>query len=820
MSCKPFMLVITIFLSIAFLTACASPAEGVITSPLTDPQLLVAKASPRSPDTTAGATKEVLGLANPAINLESTSLNTNDDLNFDQLPLYFVENVSQTHPSVAYYVLGGSTQVYFSRDGVTIALAKPAESAGQTVSVDTLGSPAVPLKRGVLEADSHISSSSPTDPLGSQPQKWVVKLDFVGANPVQPAGTRKTDATVSYFTGGSDQWHAGLSTYTEVIYRDLWPGIDLVYYGQAGKLSYDFIVHPGADPSQIQIRYRGTDGVSLNPAGQMLVSTPLGGFVDEAPVAYQVDNGERILVSATYKLGVGLIPGHEQYFSAPWEKRGKDIGVTYGFTVEPYDRTQPLVIDPAVLIYCGYIGGLSDEVGRSIALDGDGNVYITGETLSNQTSFPVTIGPDLIYNGLIDVFVTKVNPSGTALMYAGYIGGAANEYGWDIAVDGTGNAYIVGQTTSDQNSFPVTVGPDLTLNGDSDAFLAKLNSTGTTLLYAGYIGGVGMDVGFGVAVDGSGNAYVTGKTDGSLFPVKDGPDLTFNGVNDAFIAKVSASGKDLIYAGYIGGSSWDWGYDMAVDNAGNAYVVGDTRSDATSFPVAIGPDLTYNGSLWDAFVAKVSASGMNLDYAGYIGGSNDDMSWSIALDNSGHAYVTGDTASNQDTFPVTIGPDLTFNGGEKDAFVAKVSASGEKLDYAGYIGGVGGDFGTGIAVDAANNAYIVGTTYSNQVSFPVTPGPLSTYNGGDRDAFVTKLNEVGTELVYSGYIGGLGTDYGIGIAVDSAGNAYVTGATNSNQVSFPVAVGPDLTYNGGLWDAFVAKVSLVPWTLFLPLSIK
>jgi hypothetical protein len=329
-----------------------------------------------------------------------------------------------------------------------------------------------------------------------------------------------------------------------------------------------------------------------------------------------------------------------------------------------------------------------------------------------------------------------------------------------------------------------------------------------------------MDVGFGVAVDGSGNAYVTGKTDGVLFPVKDGPDLTFNGVNDAFIAKVSASGKELIYAGYIGGSSWDWGYDIAVDNTGNAYVIGDTRSDATSFPVAIGPDLTYNGGLWDAFVAKVSASGMNLDYAGYIGGSNDDMSWSITLDNSGHAYVTGDTASNQDSFPVTIGPDLTFNGGEKDAFVAKVSASGEKLDYAGYIGGVGGDFGNGIAVDTANNAYIVGNTYSNQVSFPVTSGPLSTYNGGDRDAFVTKLNEVGTELVYSGYIGGLGTDYGIGIAVDSAGNAYVTGATNSNQVSFPVAVGPDLTYNGGLWDAFVAKVSLVPWTLFLPLSIK
>jgi hypothetical protein len=479
------------------------------------------------------------------------------------------------------------------------------------------------------------------------------------------------------------------------------------------------------------------------------------------------------------------------------------------------------VIDPAVLIYCGYIGGSGRDEGTKIAVDGSGNTYLTGGTWSAQDSFPVTVGPDPTYNGGWDAFVAKVSPSGDALVYAGYIGGALDDYGFSIAVDGDSNAYITGKTWSPQNSFPVIVGPDLTYNGYADAFVAKVSASGESLVYAGYIGGGGGDEGYSIAVDGAGNAYISGVTgsDQNTFPVTIGPDLTFNGTTDAFVAKVSPSGAALVYAGYIGGLGWEWGYGIAVDGTGNAYIVGTTSSNQDSFPATVGPDLTYNGG-YDAFVAKVSPSGAALIYAGYIGGSGEDQGRSIAVDNFGNAYITGETASTQDSFPVTLGPDLTYNGGAKDAFVARVSATGASLVYAGYIGGAGDDSGYDIALDGTGNAYVVGFTSSDQTTFPVTLGPLSNYNGGALDAFIAKVSDSGAQLVYAGYIGGLGADYGVGIAVDGVGNAYIAGSTNSTQDSFPVKGGPDLTYNGGEYDAFTAKVSMVPWTFYLPLTMN
>ncbi|PYQ64475.1 MAG: hypothetical protein DMF54_14175 [Acidobacteria bacterium] len=267
--------------------------------------------------------------------------------------------------------------------------------------------------------------------------------------------------------------------------------------------------------------------------------------------------------------------------------------------------------------------------------------------------------------------MAKVNSAGTALDYAGYIGGASNDFGLGIAVDGSGNAYVVGQTQSNQTTFPVAIGPDLTFNGGFDAFVAKVNAAGTALDYAGYIGGEANDLGFAVAVDSSGSAYVTGSTGSSDFPVAVGPDLTPNGLDDAFVAKVKSDGTGLEYAGYIGGASNDSGRGIAVDGSGNAYITGTTLSDQTTFPVVGGPDPTYNGSD-DAFVAKVKADGTALDYAGYIGGAGSDLGFAIAVDSSGNAYVTGSTTSSETTFPATVGPDLTFNGGA-DAFVAKIA---------------------------------------------------------------------------------------------------------------------------------------------------
>ncbi len=303
------------------------------------------------------------------------------------------------------------------------------------------------------------------------------------------------------------------------------------------------------------------------------------------------------------------------------------------------------------------------------------------------------MGPDLTFNGgPFDAFGAKVNAAGTALVYAGYIGGSGEDRGTGIAVDGAGNAYVTGDTSSTQATFPVLVGPDLTFNGGLfDAFVAKVNAAGTALVYAGYIGGSDSDLGFGIAVDGTGNAYVTGQTVSTeaSFPVSVGPDLTYNGANDAFVAKVNASGAALAYAGYIGGSSDDLGAGIAVDVAGNAYVTGRTSSTEATFPVLVGPDLTLNGGPTDAFVAKVNAAGTALVYAGYIGGSDDDFGHSIAVDGAGNAYVAGETLSTEATFPVGVGPDLTFNGAT-DAFVAKVGELPASIPaLTAFVGGLG-----------------------------------------------------------------------------------------------------------------------------------
>ncbi len=473
------------------------------------------------------------------------------------------------------------------------------------------------------------------------------------------------------------------------------------------------------------------------------------------------------------------------------------------------------MIDPAVLVYCGYIGGGGSDQGRGVATDSEGNVYVAGFTDSTEAGFPVTVGPDLSYNGAnFDAFVAKIKSDGTALLYCGYIGGGSNDGADSIAVDSAGNAYVTGGASSTQASFPVVGGPDLTYNGGTvDAFVAKVNAAGTALIYCGYIGGSGIDLGHGIAVDIAGAAYITGETTSgqSSFPVTEGPDMTFNGgtvVGDVFVAKVSAGGNALAYCGYIGGSGEERGQRVAVDSGGNAYVTGFTNSTEASFPVAVGPDLSFNGATGDVFVAKVNAAGTALVYCGYIGGSGVDDGGDIAVDSSGTAYVAGTTSSAESSFPVVIGPDLSFNGEISDAFVAKVNPSGSALVYCGYIGGSGLDRGIGVAIDVRGHAFVTGETNSTESSFPVAGGPDLTQNGpAFIDAFITKVDATGTGLVYCGYIGGSQGDSGLDIAVDGAGAAYVIGVTFSTEENFPIAIGPDLSYNGGNLDVFIAKIS-------------
>lgn len=673
-----------------------------------------------------------------------------------KMPLYFIENQGQLHKDVGYYIQGYDKTLYFTPQGVTFAL------TGKT-------------------SDDEAA------------QRWGVKLDFVGANSgVRPKGENRQEAVFSYFKGQPEDWHTGLPTYGKLVYSGLWPGIDLVYTGNVNMLKYEFVVKPGADPNQIRLAYRGATSVAVEETGELTVNTPIAGFEDAAPYAYQEMNGQRVEVPMAYALS-GRAPG--------------DV-FEYGFDIGAYDPTRTLILDPASLIYCGYIGGDDGEIGWGIAVDHDSCAYVTGETYSTQATFPVLTGPDLTYNGNGDAFVAKVSADGSGLVYCGYIGGTNWECGYGIDVDNHLYAYVTGYTNSP--NFPLIACP-FPFMGNGDAFIVKVAPNGAVLIYSGCIGGTQYDEGHDIAVDADKCAYITGRANSSPaqgFPVVGGPSLVYSGGGDAFVCKVDPVCGGLVYCGYIGGQGSDEGNGIAVDNMGNAYVTGSTGSDHFSFPVITGPDVTYNGGYFDAFAAEVDASGAFLIYCGYIGGQDTDLGHDIAVDAVQNAYVAGETYSDEGSFPVLVGPDLTHNGGA-DAFVAKVVALGQSLLYCGYIGGSSKDIGLGIEVDIGRRAYVAGVAWSSEAQgFPVLVGPDLTYNG-NIDAFVSRVSKDGSALQFSGYIGGDNTDWAADVAVGPKGNAYATGEVCSDETTFPVLVGPDLTFNhippiGS--DAWVAKI--------------
>lgn len=621
--------------------------------------------------------------------------------------------------------------------------------------------------------------------------RHVIIERFPGVDPgAAPAGLYPLDMRESYFTGPASSWQTGIIPSGAISYEDLFAGIDLVFRGTNGSLKREFVVRPGADPAAIRTVYDGAERVRVAADGALVVRAGSGEFRESPPACYQEKGGVRVPVPCRFDV--------------------REDG-SVSFVTGLYDPDLALVIDPA-LAYCGFIGGYGDDWGNAVAVDASGNVYIAGDTYSTRASFPETGGPDLTPNGDVDAFIAKVNPSGTALVSCGYIGGSGEDWGNGIAVDSSGNAYVAGTTSSTESTFPVTAGPDLTSNGSGDAFVAKVNASGDVLDYCGYIGGFNIEWGNGIAVDSAGNAYVTGTTvsDNRTFPVRTGPSPAAGGSFDAFVAQVNGDGT-IGYCGYIGGTGNDYGRGIAVDGHGAAYVAGSTDSDEGSFPVAAGPDPSQNGSS-DAFIAKVNASGAGLDYCGYIGGSGSDLGTAVAVDRNGNAYLAGSTLSTGASFPVTVGPDLTFNddSGEQDGFVAKVNVSGAGLVYCGYIGGYSNDRVAGIGVDGTGNAYVTGETLSSRESFPVFRGPDLSYNGeGYTDAFVARVNASGSGLDYCGYIGGRLDDGGSGIAVTPDGTPYVTGWTVSAAKTFPEFTGPDLSGNGG-FDAFVAKITEGP----------
>jgi len=615
----------------------------------------------------------------------------------------------------------------------------------------------------------------------------VVRMHVEGASQnVRGAGTSRLPGKVNYLTGGDRTSHTNLSTFARVLYRDVYPGIDLVYYGNQSRLEYDFIVHPGARPDRIALRFEGADMLSVNPSGDLVVSIGSREIVQRRPVVYQEKAGVREAVSGVYAIG-------------------PDRRVT--FRIGAYDTARPLVIDP-VLVYSTFLGGTlrhgSGDGASAISVDGAGFIFVAGATAS--LDFPVTAGTyDASFNGFLDAYVLKLTPDASAVVFGTFLGGSNSEQLYDLALDLAGDMYLTGATSS--ADFPTTIGAFDSTLGVADGYVAKLSADGVTLLMSTYVGGNSTDIGQSIAVDALGNAYVAGHTWSTDFPTTDGAfDRTANGWQDAFALKVSAGGA-LIYSTYLGGNYYDYGWGIDIDAAGSAYVAGGSRS--PDFPWVAGSfDTTQDES--NGFVVKLTPDGTALVYGTFLGGAFfEEEARAIAVDPTGAAYVTGMTASRN--FPTTPGAfdreQLFAN--EPEAFVTKVSPDGGSLIYSTYLGSRGADWGNDITFDAAGAAYVTGITYSNFIgtsNFPVTPGAFDTTYNGFYDVFVAKFSADGSSLSYATFLGGAGEEHGLGIAIDAAGTAYVAGYTYSS--TFPTTPGAlDTTWDNDLTDGFVVRLN-------------
>jgi hypothetical protein len=625
----------------------------------------------------------------------------------------------------------------------------------------------------------------------------VVRMKLVGANAApRVIGAEEQPGKVHYFIGSDPaKWQTNVPTYAKVKYQGVYHGVDLVYYGNQGRLEYDFVVAPGIDPNKIRLKLLGRGKLRVNEKGDLLLGSGGEQVRFEKPVVYQELAGDKKQVEGSYVLASAN---------------------RVGFQLGEYDHSQPLVIDP-VLSYSTYLGSNIDD-GVDIAVDASGNAYVTGFTYS--TDFPTVnaLQPALgSPNNISNAFVSKIDASGSALVYSTYLGGSGNglngDFGFGIAVDASGNAYVTGFTHS--TNFPTANAlQSIFGGGGTDAFVTKINPSGSELVYSTYLGGSNRDSGSRIAVDASGNAYVTGFTQSTNFPTASALQPALGGPGgSAFVTKINASGSALVYSTYFGGSgsglNGDFGVGIAVDASENAYVTGGTYS--TNFPTVNALQPTLGGFL-NAFVTKINQSGSALVYSTYLGGSIGEYGNCVAVDTSGNAYVTGFTHSTN--FPTANALQSTFGGGDTDAFVTKINKSGSALVYSTYLGGSKADSGNCIAADTSGNAYITGSTQSTD--FPTVHALQPALAGPAVSAFVTKINASGSALVYSTYLGGSGGDNSNGIAVDASGNAYVTGGTQSTN--FPTASALQSTLRGAE-NIFVAKISsdnIPPTTTAIP----
>jgi endonuclease/exonuclease/phosphatase family metal-dependent hydrolase len=686
------------------------------------------------------------------------------DPDFGNFPLHFIPNKGQVDERALFYARASKYTLWLTEDGLVFDSSRRLKK--KSTKMPKLH-PGDENNLAFFEFDRDVS-----------------RLVFLNANNrpnVFPLNG--TEHRVNYFIGNDpSNWQKDVQASQAILYEELYPNIDLKVYGIEQQIEYDFIVKPGGEIHDIGFKYEDVIETRIDKEGNLIINTEFGKLEHSKPFCFQVIEGERVEVEAQFK---------------------KNEKNTYGFEVEEYNENYKLIIDPLVLEYSTFLGGSVGDTGESITIDSTGAIYVTGYT--NSLDFPIKSSVQANYGGgRYDAFIVKINASGTALVYSTYLGGSDQEYGRGIAVDSEGAAYALIDTTS--IDFPTKNPLQENNGGGYDTTLTKLDSKGNALIYATYLGGTDDDSGRGIAVDSEGAAYVTGEAMSVNFPTKNPiPGVYSGGGSKAFITKINSSGSALVYSSLLGGPDGNGGTDIAVDSKGAAYVTGHTAS--ASFPLKKPIQDRRAGS----FITKINATGSALVYSTYLGGTNWGQPYAIAVDSQGAAYVTGWTESTD--YP-TKNPFQKSLKGERDVYIAKISATGVKLLYSTYLGGSLEEWPYDIAVDSEGSAYVIGQTQSGD--FPLQNPIQSSKPGPWSDAFVTKISPSGNTLLYSTYLSGSkGADVH-GIAVDAKGKAYVTGVTFSTD--FPLK-NPLQKKNEGGGDVFVAKlissegIRIVSWNI-------
>ena len=607
-------------------------------------------------------------------------------------------------------------------------------------------------------------------------------LQFVGANrEAEAIGEQPLTEKTNYLIGKNPKdFRTNIPHYARTRFKQVYSGVDVLYYGDQGRLKYDIVIAPGTDPNTIKIKYSGVKDIKIDRSGNLVLNMTGGSVVQPKPIVYQPVKDKRRYVTGNY-----LIQNNNEI----------------AFRIGDYDKSKELVIDP-VLVFATYLGGSGVDEGMGVATDSQGNAYIVGTTTS--LNFPTTAGTfQPAKNADKDVFVTKVNPNGNSVIYSTYIGGSLDDSGYGIAIDSEGNAYITGATVS--ANYPTTPGVLQTSNGgNTDAFVTKLNKTGSALVYSSYLGGTGSEEGFGIALDFSGNATVTGVTASNNFTVTSSAvQSSLAGPTDAFVTRFNATGTGTLFSTYLGGSGADIGFGLGLDLS-NDSVIATGVTDSMDFPTTVGAFRTVSAGSSDAFVVKLDKAGA-VNYVTLLGGSGIDVGLSVAVDHNGNAYVNGLTDSSN--FPTTLGSMQQANGGgESDAFVTKLGPTGAAPVFSTYVGGSGTDSAASIALGFGGKAILSGTTTSN--NFPLTVDANQSVLNGGKDAFLSRLRQDGSGALYSSFVGGEQGEEAFGVAMDAGANSYVVGTTSSSN--FPTTTGAFQTAGAGGADGFIVKVGPGP----------